>query len=184
MNPVSLRYAKALLLIAEERDAVAGENRIVERYGASLAALAGAFSKRDDAAGFLLAPHVARERKKSLVSAAFPDEDDRDFRAFLWTLIDKKRIGLLPEIGARYGQLAQTRSGAVVIRIETARELDAETVSRIAETFRNKARATGAITEVVVDKSLLGGVRVTSGNVTYDGSVLAALKGISEAIQK
>lgn len=170
MANVASRYARALFEYGMGEGADAAD-----RNASLLDAFASEWKRSEALRRVLLSPGVGKPRKIRFLSDAFPSEGERTFLSFLRVLVEKDRIGLVPKINAEYGALALASRDSDRALIETAFPLDDATVARITETFRKKRDLRDLLPTVRVNEKLIGGIRVTIGSETYDGTIRSAL---------
>lgn len=96
-------------------------------------------------------------------------------------VIDNGRLVALPEIAAQFRALVNASSGVSDATLFSAFALDAaqlaDTVATLEKRFGRKLNAT-----VVVDESLIGGIRVVVGDEVLDTSVKARLEQMKAAL--
>ncbi len=129
-------------------------------------------------------PNVSDKALYDLVIALSKDKDDfpPEARNFVRVLIANGRLGLLPEIYAQFGKLKNEREGVLEAVIRSAFPLDnAQTTALVADVSRRFNRRVQP--RVVVDKELIGGVRITVGDEVIDGSVRGKLEGMAAALK-
>src|SRR5204863_3908092 len=93
---------------------------------------------------------------------------------FVRVLAQNGRLELLPDIREQFEVLKNEREGVVEAEVQSAFELSpaqlAELVQRLEKKTGRKVR-----THVVVDRELIGGVKIVLGDKVIDGSVRAQL---------
>lgn len=100
---------------------------------------------------------------------------------FVHTLAEYQRLLLLPEIVAQFHVLKNAQEGAADAVIHSAFELTDQQVSELRATLEKKfGRKLNP--SVVVDPSLIGGVRVMVGDEVLDTSVRAQLQQMQTAL--
>lgn len=96
-------------------------------------------------------------------------------------LVDNHRLTLMPEIAVQFDELKNSREGAADALIVSAFPLEGaqltDLVANLERKFHCKLKPT-----VEVDKSLIGGVRVTVGDEVLDTSVRARLASMQTAL--
>lgn len=99
----------------------------------------------------------------------------------LRTVIDNGRLAALPEIAAQFHALVNARSGVSDATVYSAFPIDAaqlpQVVASLEKRFGRKLNVS-----VVVDASLIGGVRVVVGDEVLDTSVKARLEQMKVAL--
>jgi F-type H+-transporting ATPase subunit delta len=100
---------------------------------------------------------------------------------FLTTVLQSKRIALLPEIAAQFAILKNTANGASDVQITSAFELSAEQLVDLTAGLQKKFGLHLKPT-VIIDSNLIGGVRVKVGDQVLDTSVQAQLEHMRVAL--
>ena len=99
----------------------------------------------------------------------------------LRTVLDNGRLAAMPEIAAQFHNLVSAQSGVSDATIQSAFEIDPallpEVVAALEKRFGRKLNAS-----VVLDPSLIGGIRVVVGDEVLDTSVKARLEQMKVAL--
>ena len=123
--------------------------------------------------------HLDKERiLEKLIARVGPG---RTTANFLKVLLRNGRITELSEIIERFEAELEERSGNVVAKVTSARDL---TDSEKAELAANLAKVTGKNIKPAyfVDKGIIGGVVTQIGSTVYDGSVRTQLENLREEL--
>ena len=105
-----------------------------------------------------------------------------DARNFVRVLIANDRLALLPEIHRQFVELKNELEGVVEAELRTAFPLDnAQINGLVADISRRLKRRVQP--HVTVDKELIGGVRITTGDEVIDGSVRGRLEEMAAALK-
>ncbi len=97
-------------------------------------------------------------------------------------LIANDRLALLPEIHQQFIELKNKLEGVVEAEIRTAFPLDnAQVNGLVADISRRLKRRVQP--HVTLDKELIGGVRITTGDEVIDGSVRGKLEEMAAALK-
>jgi F-type H+-transporting ATPase subunit delta len=127
-------------------------------------------------------PRVTQAQRVELFASCLNAAPDAAERNFVAVLAENGRLGLLPEIAARFEQLRAEREGVADADIESAFELPerelATLVGTLERRFKRRIRP-----HVRVDASLIGGVRVAVGDEVVDASVRGKLDAMRIALQ-
>jgi F-type H+-transporting ATPase subunit delta len=99
----------------------------------------------------------------------------------LGLLADRRRLELLADIAAVYGERLLEHQNVVQADVTTAVPLSAEAAQRI-EAGLKQATGKQITMRVKVDPSLLGGVVARVGSTVYDGSVRTQLKKMRDQL--
>jgi F-type H+-transporting ATPase subunit delta len=99
----------------------------------------------------------------------------------LRTVLDNGRLSALPEIAAQFSALVSAKSGVADAVIHSAYPIDAGQLADVSATLEKRfGRKLNA--SVVVDESLIGGIRVVVGDEVLDTSVKARLEHMRIAL--
>lgn len=96
-------------------------------------------------------------------------------RNFLFLLVDRNRIAILPEIVKAFHALADARTGRVRAKVTVARRLSEPDVARL-RTVLQKTTGQEVHVEQVEDPSIIGGIITQIDDTIYDGSIRAQLE--------
>jgi F-type H+-transporting ATPase subunit delta len=132
---------------------------------------------------FLSAPQVLDETKKSLLRKVFTERIDRLLVEFLVVLVDKNRIGYLPEIIDEYARLVEAEQGVGRVTVVTAVPLnDAERKKLSAKMVAKTGLK--IVLEEKVDPAIVGGMIVVLHDEIIDGSIRHGLNLLKEQLEK
>lgn len=167
------RYAKALFLLARERDQV-------ETAGRELQAAGEVIATHRELHDFLLRPWIKREARSSVIGAvADAVQCSPLVKDFLGLLAMRGRVDLLPEVLRVYQQFVDEMLGRARAEVRSAVPLTESERQALAERL---GRAVGKqiLLDEMVDSTLLGGFVARIGSLVFDGSLegqLARLRG-------
>jgi F-type H+-transporting ATPase subunit delta len=166
-------YAKAAFDYALEQNALGEWSRQLN--------LAAAVIASDKVTQVIESPaFTTAQQAKALIDLLGADLADKPAN-FLRTLAANKRLPLLPEIAALFDQFKARQENAVDVEVSSAFPLGADLADRLAVALRNKLKRDVKLS-TVIDRNLLGGVVVRSGDVVIDGSVRGRLEKLAKAI--
>jgi F-type H+-transporting ATPase subunit delta len=171
---VARRYAAAVFSLADERAAI-------DAVGRDLHAVWGSIGSDHDAARFFVSPVIDRAQKADVLMRVFAGKIGEIALHTLLLLVRKRREALLGPIIAEYEKLQLAQSGREPLLVVSARELAAAELNQIVERL---ARIYGKRFEVTtrVDPSLLGGIRITMGDRSIDGSIAGRLDELAREL--
>ena len=165
-------YAEALFKAIPPADA--------EAVAAQVASLA-AVTAHEQVRQFADNPKVAAEQVYDLITSVIPGFLGDGAKNLLRTVIDNGRLAALPEIAAQFHALVNARSGVSDATIESAFAIEPaqlpQVVASLEKRFGRKLNPS-----VVVDPSLIGGIRVVVGDEVLDTSVKARLEQMKVAL--
>jgi len=165
-------YAEALFQVASKGDLSQSAEQID-----ALAAVAADVQVRRLANN----PKVSREQVFDVISSVLKSPLSDSSANLLRTLIDNRRLSVLPEIAKQFHTLVNARSGVSDAKVFSAFPIDApqlgELVGALEKRFARKLNA-----KVALEPELIGGVRVVVGDEVLDTSVRARLAQMKSAL--
>ncbi len=127
-------------------------------------------------------PNLPAAKAAGLFISVLAGKLPGDGENFVRVLAENGRLDVLTEISTQYQALKNEREGVVEAEVESAFEMDqaqvADLVARLEKKTGRKVKA-----RVSVDKSLIGGVKVTIGDKVIDGSARAQLAALENALK-
>jgi F-type H+-transporting ATPase subunit delta len=165
-------YAEALFRVARAGDLNAWSDLVSEM--AQVAALPEVKMLADN-------PKVTDQQTTELFLSALKSAVTPEAKNFVGMLVQNNRLTLLPEIGAQFHALKNAQEGAADAQIISAFELSDSQVTDLVTTLE-KRFGRKLNPSVVVDNSLIGGVRVVVGDEVLDTSVRAKLQRMHTAL--
>lgn len=174
---IARRYARALLDVALEGGA---PDRIAEQ----LEGLSGLTKENADLRDVLSNPAYSRAQRGAVVDGLLKlsGKVDPAVQNLLGLLLDRHRVGFLPDIARIFREMADTRAGRVRGRVTSATPLDAAALANIEQALE-KIVQRDVVLETRVDPSLLGGVSAQVGSMVYDGSLRAQLESLRQQLR-
>ena len=166
-------YAKAAFEFARERNTFA-------RWSDALR-IASAVVADPSVEKLLNSPRVAAAQLVDLIAGVAGDALDEKGKNFLNTLAQNRRLGLLPEIAATYETLRAEIEQVADVHVTSAVPLDAAQRAKLTAALKKRLRREVRLHESV-DKTLIGGAVVRSGDMVIDGSLRARLDRLAGEI--
>ena len=160
------RYARAVFELATEEGQV-------EEWGERLTTVVGLLSDAQVAA-VLTNPTIPLGRRMELISAT-PHVLDREATNLARLLIESNRVGQVHGVAEEFERLADEAAGRVRATVTTAVELDAGERDRVSRELSERLGKEVRI-QVVVDKRILGGLKLQYGDRLIDASVATKLQ--------
>jgi len=168
---ISKRYARAFF-------AIAAEDQKYEEYYNELNLFSSVIEENNQLKELFLNPIFDQDEKRSVVDSILQRITVSNTTTnFLRLLVDKRRIGILPEIENVYRQLMDEALKRIRVNVKTAFPLSAEMSGKLQVSLEEMTdkKVEMAISE---DASLLGGIVVGVGDTLYDGSIKTQLRNI------
>lgn len=166
MNEGSLarRYAKALLDLGRD-------NGTIELYGDHLQRVAARTGA--DILAFMKNPSFSGEERRGVLESLLVGADPT-VQNFLRLLLDKGRMGALPDIARAYRDLADLEANRLRATVTTAVEIP-HVLALEVKAALEKTTGKHIILETRVDPSLIGGMVVRVGSRLFDASLQTRL---------
>jgi F-type H+-transporting ATPase subunit delta len=166
------RYATAML-------AVALKEGVVEEIEQALLALKQAYLGDVSFRRALGQPKIPRGERKRILKRPFEGKVNSSFLQFLDILVEKQRVGLIPDIADVFDQLADATQGVVRVHVDSAWPLTDAQRAALVQKF---GRVTGKKIELqeAVDRALRGGLSVRIGDNVLEGTAASRLKRLKE----
>ena len=168
-SSVARRYARALLSLGIE------EGRF-EQYGDELETVVQTIKQSPELGFVLLNPgYTPRQRQAAVDAAASTLKLSPLTVNFLRLLVDRQRVGDLPQIARVYRALVDQQAGRIRATVTSAGPLSDHELERLREAI---GRMTGRsiVLESKTDSALIGGVVAQVGPTMLDGSLRTQLE--------
>ena len=150
---------------------------------ADAAAIAAALRKAPEAVALLDHPALNRDQAKELVASVFDGKVSELSVNLLRLLVDRGRLGDLPEIVAAIAEHDAVQAGhahAIVSSADPLSDADQQSIQAALQ-----AKATGEVTiEWHVEPSLIGGLQIRLGELLVDGSASRRLHEAARLIHE
>lgn len=172
---VARPYADAAFQLAQAAGALAG--------WADGLAMAAAVVSDSRVATVLGDPRVDDGRKADLVLDVCGEALDGQQRNFVRLLVQRDRIGVLPEISHQYDRLRAEHEKTLNAELITAHPIDDAVRDRLAEALSHRLARTVSL-DTQLDESLIGGAVIRAGDLVIDGSVRGRLNRLTSALSR
>jgi F-type H+-transporting ATPase subunit delta len=174
-SPVSRRYAKALIEVADKQ-------RAVERTAEELDQVAEVIQGSPELRSVLLNPVFTPAEKSKVLGAVLSRLTVSELiQRFLQLVLDEDRLAELPAINRAVRRMADLRAGRVRAEVQSASPLSSDAQDSLRRALERKTGKTVEM-EVTVDPSLLGGVRARIGSTVIDGTLRSQLEQLKEGL--
>jgi F-type H+-transporting ATPase subunit delta len=160
------RYARAVFELARGSDQVAVWSRRLVQLRELLS--------DDRVAAVLTNPTIPVHLRMELISAA-PHELDPETTNLARLLIESDRVGEIGGVGEEFERLADAAAGRVRATVTTAVELEPNERDRVAREL-SKRLGKEITLEVVVDRRIVGGLKLQYGDRLIDASLATRLQ--------
>ena len=165
-------YAEAAYRVAKEGGAQSAWSQRLQK----LALIA----QDGDMASVMSNPRLSAEQVANLV-ISLCDDNDPILGNFVRTLAENRRLTLLPEISRLFDLAKSQEEGVKEAVVHSAFPIDDTQVAALLQQLEPRF-GTRLTARVVVDPSLIGGVRVAVGDQVLDASVRGKLDAMAVAL--
>jgi F-type H+-transporting ATPase subunit delta len=97
-------------------------------------------------------------------------------------LIENKRLMVLPAIASHFEELKSVEEGAIEAQIIVAEKPDAKIINNLVSSLEKKFNKK-IESNVVVDKSIIGGTKIIVGDSVIDASVKGQLNSLAYTLK-
>lgn len=176
MSGMSSEFAKALFMLASEKDSL-------HEYRKALELCESAFKENPRYAELLSTFAIPLEERLALIEATFGEAVPRDIVSFLKLMCEKKNIDELDVCAEHYYALYDKACKISVARVTSAAPLTEDEKKSLKERLES---ADGHVytLEYIVDESILGGMIIETDGKIIDSSLKRHLKDIKDVIKR
>lgn len=172
-HPLGSRYASALFEIAQERgtlDQTLEDLDTVSQVLKETKLLEEVFRH----------PNMTGSRKKEILKQTFAGKVSQPVLSLMQLLVDNKRESLFNPIMDNFKSLSYEAQGVGEADVFSAKPLSEEEKAAVAAVFAKRSGKAKLLINNVVDKDVIGGLRVRIGDTVYDGTVANQLLRIHD----
>lgn len=174
LDTISNQYALAIFDIAKE------ESNIDKTY--ELIELVDEYISNGDYNKLLNHPKISKSEKKNLLNELFGKLVSENVINFLYVLIDNNRIDSFSNIVEEYKILKNLFNNIMEIKAYSASKLTKEKIESLEATLSKKYDSKISIINIV-DKSIIGGVRLEFQGNVIDNSLKAKLEDLKLSLK-
>lgn len=174
-NRVTVRYARALIELANEQN-------VLDVVSKDIAIMLASLSQYQGFTDFVLNPAYTSKHKFDKVESIFSKEFHALTMKFLKLVFDNNREEYLKDLCRNIVDMAKQMKGIVTANLTTAAQLDAQLIKQLRSKFEEKINATLEMTNHV-NPELIGGFIFTIDGQQYDASVASKLNAIKKQLQ-
>lgn len=174
LTTVARPYAKAAFEYARDSGKLAD-------WSAQLG-LAAAVAGDEAFAAYLSRPTLTAEQQADAFLKAAGDKLGQDVRNFVTEIVHNKRVDALPAIAELFEAFRAELEQSANVTVASAYELSDAQRAQLAGKLSQKLGRKIAIDDVTIDRSLIGGVIVRSGDLVIDASVRGKLNKLAATL--
>jgi F-type H+-transporting ATPase subunit delta len=171
------RYAKALMNIGKK-------DGNYEAYGEELNAFTSLVQRERELSAVLNNPTFTIPQRQAIIHDIGKHLHLSPIIInILLLLVEKNRMGYLPDITALYQELVDEAAGRARVKLVTAYDVSKKKLEELTRGLQDMV-GKQVIVEVETDPSLIGGVVARIGGMVYDGSIKAQLERLRIILAK
>lgn len=148
-------------------------------FGQYLKDISCLFTSNEEFEKLLINPCVSNEEKLDIIREIFPKcLENKTFANFLKVLLEKSRVNFIADIYEEYVKITNSINKELDVKIVVASEINDEQIKEITDKYKEIYNATAVKHTLILDESIIGGVKVIIGNTVYDSSLKTQLEEI------
>lgn len=171
---VAKRYAVALFQVAKDKG-------LFEQMEEELRVVKQVFSENPAIHTILKHPKVSINKKKEILKESFASLSEEVVNTLL-LLVDRHREDAIVEMIDYFFEQANEEQGIAEAKVYSVRELSDDEKKSLTDIFAKRIGKKTLRIENIIDKSLLGGIKLRIGNRIFDGSVSGKLDRIERQL--
>ena len=157
------------------------ESTAVEKNMAELGAMIAGSAELQN---FITSPLYSKQvQEKTIETLASKAKFSQSMINFLKTLVENRRLNILPTIIDETVRFVDEQSGTIIVKIATARDLSAADQKKIQAQIKSAIDRDVSM-DVYVDQSLIGGVVLQIQSTLIDGSIKTKLDKLERQLTK
>lgn len=171
---VAKRYAVALFEICKEKnilDAVLEDARTVTEV----------FSTNTELLSFLKHPKISIQQKQQLLTEVF-STISIELKNTLMLMIERKRLDEIAQMAADLVELSNEEKSVADAQVYTTRVLTDAEREAVSAAFAPKVGKKSLRIENIVDRDIIGGMKLRIGNRIFDGSISGKLSRLERQL--
>lgn len=173
-STVAKRYAVALFQIAKEQ-------KLLDQLEEELRTVKEVFTNDHDLVSFLKHPKVTKDAKRTVVVNAFASLSTF-VQSTLQLMIERHRIEEIPAMTDEFIELVNEEKSVADAKVYTIRPLTEAETTAVSTAFAAKIGKRTLRISNIIDKNLLGGIKIRIGNTIYDGTISGKLDRLSKQL--
>ena len=167
-NKVARRYAKSLMLLAQERNEL-------EKALADMQLIKKVIGENRDLKAMFKSPVIKTRKKLNIIDRVFGNDLDDLVKGFVRIITQNKRSYLLEEISVGLTDLYNVHNKIVVAHVKTAVPMDDKLRAKVTSIVATLDHKSIELIEEV-DADIIGGVVLRVGDAQLDASVARQLQ--------
>ncbi len=171
----AVRYAKALMQLAQEKgaiDAIIVDVKLIHET----------INSSKELSNLLASPLVKSEQKQNILTAIFSEKINALTMSFVNQVVNQNREGVLNVIATQFIGLYNEMNKIAQVSLTTASAIDEQTKTSILNTIKEKYQLSQIDLTENVNPDLLGGLVLRIGDQQLDASIKRQLKNIENEL--
>lgn len=144
--------------------------------------ISAAVAEQDQVKKALGVSGLSAAQKASIFVQVCGETMDENQQNFIRTLASNKRLALLAYVKELFARMKAQQEKTIDVEVTAAYELPVDLINKLAQALSAKLDRKVSV-QGSVDKSLLGGVVIHTGDMVIDGSVRGRLAKLAEAMK-
>ncbi len=176
MGQVRTVYASAIFELAKE------ENKLKDFYE-EIESLYDVFKSERELLNIFKTPVIPSAEKKQVLETLFKGKISNQLLNFLKLLVDKGRIQNILGISESFFELYREESNIILAEVYTIEKLNKDTEASL---IKKLSELTGKQVKInqIIDKEIIGGIKIKIGSKIIDSSALYKLNKLSESLHE
>ncbi len=171
----AIRYAKALMQLAEEK-------KSLDLVVADVEMIHDLINKSDDLRMLLASPLINSDKKQSILNSLFSGKANELTLSFIQLVVEQNREASLGLMAQEFISIFNEKNNIATVSLTTAKELDKNSKELILNTIKAKYNYSKIQLEETVDSDLIGGLVMRIGDRQLDASIRGQLRKIENEL--
>lgn len=171
----AIRYAKALMQLAEEK-------KSLDLVVADVEMIHDLINKSDDLRMLLASPLINSDKKQSILNSLFSGKVNELTLSFIQLVVEQNREASLGLMAQEFISIFNEKNNIATVSLTTAKELDKNSKDLILSTIKAKYNYSKIQLEETVDTDLIGGLIMRIGDRQLDASIRGQLRKIENEL--
>jgi len=169
-------YSQALFEVGKEGNKL-------DKYLKEVKFVGDVCSEYKDFFELMKTPKISINEKKNVFEETFEGKLSKETNNFIKIILDKRRIKNIFEIIKEYEKLVDEYNGVVKAEAYTTMPLDKDTLKSLEKKLSSITDKNVKL-ENKIDKSLIGGIRITLGDKVIDDTLKSKLSNMESSLKK
>ena len=150
-------------------------------FFSNLKTLKAIFKKNNDLIKLLGSLMISKFERNDIIDVIFRNKIEKTLLDFMHILVENNSfLHIVPIVGSTLSKISDEQ-GINFVKVETPFELDDYQIEKIRFIIQKRKNGVSDI-EVVINKSLIGGIKISFGSDVIDGSIKYRLQQIKKNV--